>query len=65
MTASDILRQLGASGESSSGAKAFLRTVPAFNRCRKPSRFASVSVGYRSIRAVLWRLNKSYREVCL
>lgn len=56
MTASDMLRALGASGNSLSGAKVFLRTVPAFNRCRKPSRFAMVSTSYRSIRAVLWRV---------
>lgn len=56
MTASDMLRQLGASGKGLSGAKAFLRTVPAFNRCRKPSRFLMVSTSYRSIRAVLWRV---------
>lgn len=56
MTAADMLRQLGASGESLSGAKAFLRTVPAFNRCRKPSRFSTVSTSYQSIRAILWRV---------
>lgn len=56
MTASDMLRQLGASGESSSGAKAFLRTVAAFSSRRKPSRFSTVFMSYQSIRAILWRV---------
>lgn len=56
MTASDMLRQLGASGNSLSGAKAFLRTVPAFRSRRNPSRFPTVSVSYKGIRAILWRV---------
>lgn len=56
MTASDMLRQLGASGKGLSGAKTFLRTVPAFSSRRKPSRFSMVSVSYQGIRAILWRV---------
>lgn len=53
MTVADILRSIGSSGKSLSGARAFLRTCAAFSRVRKHVGVQDSAGNLRSVRATL------------
>lgn len=53
MTVADILRSIGASGKSLSGARAFLWMCAAFSRVRKHFGFQGSAGNLRSVRATL------------